>query len=604
MMARLKMRHWAAIAAIVMASLTPFVAEEYRVLIMTQCLIFAIAAIGLDLVWGYTGILNIGHTLWFGMGALTVGVMTTEVSSTGMVTQVGGEWWLYVGAVLVSLVIALVSAMVIGWYALGAKVSHFYVAVVGLALTMTATHLYTQFPAWTGGENGLFGFGFSELPTTGWYFVVCAVFFAVLGALGVLVRSDFGVLLKAIRDNERRARYLGFNVERVKVAVFCLGSAVAALAGALYACVVGAVSAPLFGFLFATELLVWVAVGGRGTLVGPALAAVILTLAGSELNRSFPAAWGLVISLGFIVVVMFLPSGLLPWLGRLTGIRVMASPHRPFSASDQRLTTKVSESQRDLLDIQALHFGYGKLRVLKGLNLQIRTRELLCIIGPNGAGKSSLIEAVTDGSHAKAGRVTFLSDESVALDKKRAHVIARHGVIRKFQIPSLFPSLTVSEHLLLASLRGRLPSVWKQSTRVEVRPSVATVCKATGLEGRDGELASQLAHGLKQGLEIAMSVCADAPVILMDEPTAGLSANEREAVGKILRALVDAGRSVVLIEHDIDFVMAIADRLAVLHDGQVLREGRPEDVVNAPEVRTAYMGTVAGLAPEGRAGGH
>ena len=585
-------RRWLLAVAAAVAICLPFVADEYRVLILTQCLIFAIAAVSLDIVWGYVGILDLGHSVWFGIGALAVGVMTTQVSSTGMVTQAGGSGTLYVAAIAVGMLAAVGLAALVGWYALAPSLSHFYIAVVGLAMAMTAIPLYSQFPSWTGGENGLFGFAYDKLSTTAWFYVAGAVFALVMAGLHVLVRSDFGLLLRAIRDNERRARYLGFNVEGLKISMLCFGAALGALAGGIYACSVGAVSAPLFGFLFATELLVWVAVGGRGTLFGPALAAMLLTLAGSELNRSFPTAWGLLIGLLFIIVVVFLPEGVFPRIVRLLGRRSARSISRRLNPVPLPAIVDV-RTERTVLSVEGLHFGYGSLKVLRGIDLSIHAAELLCIIGPNGAGKSSLIEVVTDGRRSREGAVDLRLQGNASLRGTAAHRIARAGVVRKFQVPALFPSLSVAEHILLATCRGRLPSLWRRTQLIDVAVEVVQTCAATGLVGRKDEPGGNLAHGLKQGLEIAMAVATGASVLLMDEPTAGLSGNERKVVGEILKSLAATGRTVVLVEHDIDFVLSVADRLAVLHDGRVLVVGAPPEVVCAPVVREAYLGTAA-----------
>ncbi len=308
----------AAVLAIGIAAV-PWLGSEYRTQLWTQALTFAIAAISLDLVWGYTGIPDLGHSVWFGVGALTVGLMTTTVSETGLVLEAGGTALTYTLAIVIGTVAAGIIGGVVAWYSFPSRGANpFYIGVVGLALSTAIQPLYTQLPGITGGENGLFGFAYDGLSTVGWYYVIAACFVVVVCGALVLVRSDFGLLMAAIRDNERRARYLGNDVERIKIVVFALGAAAAGFAGALYGAVVGIVSSPLFGFEFATEMLVWVAVGGRATIIGPALGAVALSLIGSELNRSFPAQWNLALGALFVAVVVFVPDGIIaPWGNRL-----------------------------------------------------------------------------------------------------------------------------------------------------------------------------------------------------------------------------------------------------------------------------------------------
>jgi branched-chain amino acid transport system permease protein len=582
-----------AVLAIAIA-VVPWIGSEYRTQLWTQAFTFAIAAISLDLVWGYTGIPDLGHSVWFGIGALTVGLMTTSVSDTGLVLEAGGTAFTYIAAVIVGTVAAGVGGGVVAWYAFPSRGANpFYIGVVGLALSTAIQPLYTQLPGITGGENGLFGYAYGGLSTIAWYFLIATCFVLVmLGAL-VLVRSDFGLLIAAIRDNERRARYLGNDVERVKIVVFALGAGGAGFAGALYGAVVGLVSAPLFGFQFATEMLVWVAVGGRATIIGPAVGAIALSLIGSELNRSFPAQWNLALGALFVAVVVFVPDGIVaPWAkwlrrGIMGGDRTLiAAPVPPGAVA----------SAGTLVEMRDVRFSYGALHVLRGIDLTIERGRLLCIVGPNGAGKSTLIEVLTDGRRPISGAVAFDLDGGGDHRRRPPHVIARHGLMRKFQIPALFRSLSVAEHLLLAGHRGRWPSLRRRTIAIGVPPAVLDICTATGLGTSADALGGALAHGLKQGLEIAMAVAARPVLLLLDEPTAGLTASERAVIGSILRRLVAEGITIVLIEHDFDFVGEVADRVAVLHDGRVVETGTFAEVAASAVVRDAYLGT-AGAPP-------
>jgi branched-chain amino acid transport system permease protein len=583
-----------AIVLVLGIAAVPWLGDEYRTQLWTQALTFAIAAVSLDLVWGYTGIPDLGHSVWFGIGALTVGLMTTTVSDTGLVLEAGGTALTYVLAIAVGTIAAGIVGAVVAWYAFPSRGGNpFYIGVVGLALSTAIQPLYTQLPGITGGENGLFGFAYGGLSTMGWYYVVAACFLLVLAGALVLVRSDFGLLIAAIRDNERRARYLGNDVEHVKIAVFSLGAAVAGFAGALYGAVVGLVSAPLFGFEFATEMLVWVAVGGRATIVGPAVGAVALSLAGSELNSSFPAQWNLALGALFVAVVVFVPDGIVaPWAGwvrrRIIGGARDLVPEPPPVPAHGGAT---------LATLRDVRFSYGALHVLRGIDLTIGRGELLAIVGPNGAGKSTLIEVLTDGRRPIGGEIVF--DLAGGEDHRRRppHDIVRSGLVRKFQIPALFRSLSVAEHLLLAEHRGRWPSPWRRTVAIGVPPAVLDICAAAGLAAHLGATGAALAHGLKQGLEIAMAVAARPVLLLLDEPTAGLTATERAVVGGILRRLVAEGITIVLIEHDFDFVGEVSHRVAVLHDGRVVETGTFAEVSASAVVRDAYLGTAEAPMP-------
>ncbi|MGH3375437.1 MAG: ABC transporter ATP-binding protein, partial [Actinoallomurus sp.] len=219
--------------------------------------------------------------------------------------------------------------------------------------------------------------------------------------------------------------------------------------------------------------------------------------------------------------------------------------------------------------------------------------ELLCVVGPNGAGKSTLLSVLADGGLRITGQVDYRLDEQTLGHRRPPHQMARRGVTRKFQAPHLFAGLTVAETLLLARHNGRVPSLWRRTEDVSAGPAVFDVIEATGMEGRENEPATTLAHGLKQGVEIAASVAARPQVLLLDEPTAGLTNNERQVIGGVLRRLVGNGMTVVLIEHDFDFVNEIADRVVVLHEGRIIEDGTPAEVSESAVVREAYLGTVA-----------
>lgn len=584
----------ALIAVLALAGLG-VVGSEYNAVLLTTAFVYGIAAVSLDLVWGYAGAPDLGHALWFGIGALTVGTLTTTTDPTGLVISVHGDPLRYTLAILLGMLIAALLAGIVGIFSFSAKGSSFYIAVVTLALTTAATTLYSQFPTVTGGENGLFGFNPASVSVRTWYFVALAALVLVTAGAVILVRSDAGVLLKAVRDNENRTRYLGYNVEIVKTVTFMTGAAVAAFAGGLLALITGLVSADLFSFLAATQMLVWVAVGGRGTIIGAAVGAVGLELAGARLSAYFPTQWSLVEGLLFVLVVVFVPDGVLPWLVRL-GRRLLRrdrtpGDHRAIVADAAAKLAMPTNSP--VISVSGLRFGYGSLRVLRGVDLEVRRGELLCVVGPNGAGKSTLLSVLADGNMSAEGTIRYELGAHTSHRRRAAHRIARAGVARKFQAPQLFAGLSIAETILLARLGGRPPSLRRRTRTIAVSPAALDVFEATGLTGRDDDRATALAHGLKQGLEIAATVAAHPQVLLLDEPTAGLTHNERAVIGEILRRLVRGGMTIILIEHDIDFVNEIADRVVVLHEGRIIADGTPAEVGSSGVVRQAYMGTVA-----------
>jgi branched-chain amino acid transport system permease protein len=583
-----------AVAGLVL--LMPQVLGTYYLSLLTNSILFGIVALSLDLVWGYTGIPDLGHALWFGTGALAVGMMTTNVDAQGLVMGSHGGLGRHVAGTAIGMLVAGGVALVVGLLSFSQGESDpFYIAIVTLALTVIAGTLYTQETKYTGGDNGLFGFAYHGFSGTTWYYISAVLLVVIAAGALMLVRSDFGLVMRSVRDNERRVRFFGTNVEAVKIAVFVLGAMLAALGGGVYATIVGFVSAPQFGFLFSTQILIWVAVGGRGTILGAIVGAIGLSFLTSKLSASYPVEWALFLGLLFVAVVVFIPDGVLPPLVR-AGRRLLHR-RRPPGVSRALVASPPSRPAlrprgEPICVVSEIEFAYGALQVLRGVDFEIRAGELLCIVGPNGAGKSTMLNVLTDGKLPATGSISFfLHDGEVARKAKPIHRIARSGVARKFQIPHLFDSLTVAETLLLASHKGRIPSLWRRTKEVPVGQSVRDIVEATALNGREDTLSPALAHGLKQGLELAAAVSMRPELLLLDEPTAGLTSNERHVIGEVFRRLVDAGMTIVLIEHDLDFVARVADRVIVLHGGKVVESGTPAEVAESAVVREAYVGT-------------
>ncbi len=577
--------------------LMPQLLGTYYLSLLTESLLYGIVALSLDLVWGYTGIPDLGHALWFGTGALAVGMMTTNVDPNGLVLGVHGGLGRHVAGIVIGMGVAGLVALVVGLLSFSQGESDpFYIAIVTLALTVVAGTLYTQETKYTGGDNGLFGFAYRGFSGETWYYLCAVLLLLVAAGALVLVRSDFGLVMRAVRDNQRRVRFFGTNVEAVKIGVFVLGAMLAALGGGVYATIVGFVSAPLFGFLFSTQILIWVAVGGRGTIIGPVIGAIGLSFVTSKLSASYPTEWALFLGALFVAVVVFVPDGVYPPVVRL-GRRLL---HRRRPPRIGR-TLEHAPPQRPALRprgepicvVSEIEFAYGALKVLRGVDFEIRAGELLCIVGPNGAGKSTMLNVLTDGKLPASGSISFFVHDGEVVRKGRPiHRIARAGIARKFQIPHLFDSLTVAETILLASRKGRIPSLFRRTKRIPVPRSVLDIVAATALEGREDTPSPALAHGLKQGLELAAAVSVRPELLLLDEPTAGLTGNERHVIGDVFRRLVEAGMTIVLIEHDLDFVARVADRVIVLHGGKVVESGTPAEVSESAVVREAYVGTV------------
>ena len=584
---------WRGSAALVLAIFVPaLLIGDYTAGLLAQAFIFAILAVTADVVWGYTGILTFASAAMFGIGAYAVGTIFVHVSTAN---------WAIPAAILLGTLLASALSALIGWLAFYSrvKVSEFYIAVVTLGLSVLFSQTVSYGGALTGGSNGLSGFHSVELSGQAWYLIAGLVLLLAMLAALCVVHSDFGLVLRAVRDHEVRCRYLGIDTPLIKTMIFTTCNGVAAMAGSLHALVTTVVAPSLVGIVLTTNVLIWVMLGGRATILGPVIAAVLINAATPELSLSMPLYWQGALGLVFVIVVVTLPRGLLPgiWHG-LTGLWLAAARHTATRASPTtagphftRLATAstVSPDSHDVvLDIDGVAKSYGSFHALSGVTLQVRRGELVSIVGPNGAGKTSLVRCIADGEERSAGRIAIGGH---AIDHSPPDVIVGLGVGLKFQGASVFESLTVGECLKIASWKGRLPSIWRQRPTVALPAETIEVIRRLGLDAVWDVPAHEISHGQRQALELAMVLALEPSLLMLDEPTAGLTAAERAAVGGLLTRLVAGGRlAIVLIEHDFAFVKQISTRIVVLHEGRVLADGTIGEVADSPLVREVYLG--------------
>jgi branched-chain amino acid transport system permease protein len=479
-------------------------------------------------------------------------------------------------------------AAALGWFVFNRRVGTFYVAVFTLVLSALAQELVGQFPDVTGGLNGLIiSQAIFPADPNADYYLMWLLFVIVLVLLTATSLTDFGRVLRAVRENAERARFLGYDSSRVKVIVFGISAAVAALGGLAYSLYAQLASPDLVGFAFSTEVLIWVAIGGRGSLVGAALGALLVNIGTEELSANLLVYWHLILGLAFIAVVMFFPDGLYSIPRRLTA-RFEAKEHYTLSS---RPAPPLSQ-EGTVLEVRDLAKNFGTFRALDGVTLAVRAGELRCLIGPNGAGKSTLVDVLSSRVDPSGGEATLLGVSILGRSPDR---IARAGMCRKFQATNVFDNLPVAENLRLAASAGPIrPALFlRRTNEIELAAPVVELLQDCGLKDRMDDLAGSLSHGEKQWLELCMVLAGRPVLVLLDEPTAGLTVEERRAIGGVLRRLASTGLSIVLIEHDFDFVREVADMVTVLHQGRVIAEGTVDDVSNAIAVRDVYLGVPA-----------
>jgi branched-chain amino acid transport system permease protein len=556
----------------------PWVFDTYLLNILIKAFFFAVAAITVDLLWGYTGYLSFGQSAFFGIGAYAAGLVFTHggfSASTAM---------LALGAAIV--VSAAVGALV-GWLSFYRGASPFFATVISLVLPIVLTQLLLSGGQWTGSSSGLTGYESFDLSIEAWYWVSGGML-ALFGVLGwLLVRSDAGRVLAAIRDNESRCTYLGIPTAAVKIVLLTAMAAVAGIAGFGYGAFSGVVAPELTGFALGTELIIWVALGGRGTLWGPLIGAVLINVATAYLGGYMPFAWQLIVGVAFVLVIVLLPQGLVPLLLRPFGLGRIAA--REPVLEERPARGIAVQSAAPALRMRQVARHYGALKVLQGIDLEAHAGELVGLIGPNGAGKTTLMRCMSDGAERSAGTVELCGHDIRALPPEAC---VRFGLGRKFQNANVFESLTVAQCLRIAGTLREKPSLLRQDATLRLPAYALDVLRATGLGAKLSTVARDLSHGEQQALELAMVLALEPRIVLLDEPTAGLSRAERSQIGEVLASLAHRHRlCCLLVEHDLDFVEQVATRIVVLHQGTIVMQGSFEEVVNSPLVKTIYAGS-------------
>lgn len=557
----------------------PWVFDTYLLNVLIKAFFFAMVAVTVDVLWGYTGYLTFGQSAFFGIGAYAAGLVFTHSSFS-------------VSTVLLALGLAIAVsgavAAVAGWLSFYRGASPFFATVISLVLPIVLTQLLLSGGQFTGSSSGLTGFQTFDLSIEAWYWIAGSALAVVSVLAWVVVRSDAGRVLAAIRDNESRCAYLGINTSLIKIALLVATAVIAGLAGFGYGSFSGVVAPELTGFVFGTELIIWVALGGRGTLWGPLIGAVLINVVTAYLSSSMPFAWQLILGAAFVVVIVLLPQGLVPLLLKPFGLgrqvtrepQLVERPIRFRPASDRATPALVMNGV-------AKHFGH--LKVLQGIDLKADAGELVGLIGPNGAGKTTLMRCMSDGAERSAGSVDLCGNDIRQLPPDRC---VRFGLGRKFQNANVFDTLTVAECLRIAGTILERPSLLRQAGSLALPPYALDVVRTTELDKKLGAVARDLSHGEQQALELAMVLALEPRIVLLDEPTAGLTKTERTQIGRVLSLLAHRYKlCCLLVEHDLDFVEEIATRIVVLHQGKIVMQGSFEEVVNSDLVKTIYAGT-------------
>ncbi|MGG5822327.1 ATP-binding cassette domain-containing protein [Falsiroseomonas sp. HW251] len=547
---------------------------------VTQIAIYVLYGAGVNLLIAYTGLVPFGASVFFGTGTYAAALFMLHVSGNELV------------GLVFTLVWSAAAGLVLGVIVLRRR--GLYFSLLTLAASQIAFEVVFRWTSFTGGENGLQNVPRPLFPDAlSLHLFTLAVLLGSVFVIWRFVHAPFGRALQGIRDNEARMASLGYDTWRLKLGAFALSGTIVGLAGGLLALLLQGAYANNLSWQHAADALLMVVLGGVHHVLGVLWGAVTFILLEDVLSAKLEN-WWLVFAPAIMVFALAAPEGLHGLFRRLTGhtgwTLVRAGiPPRPATIAPFATEGGAKGDEAPVLTVRGLTKSFGSLTVAQDLAFEVMPRRLHSIIGPNGAGKTTLFNMLSGVLRPDSGAILFCGGDITDLP---VHRRARLGLGRSFQIVSVFPHLSVFENVRLG-VQARSEArhaAWRDAYRLEaVNARTWSLLAAVGLQDRAEAGCASLAHGERRLLDIAVTLATDAELLLLDEPLAGLAEADRVIVARLIRRLADS-HAVLLIEHDLDRVVSISDRITVLHQGRLIADGAPAEVVRDPAVVAAYLG--------------
>ncbi len=572
------------LAILVFLALLPLWGNDYRALIGTRAAIYWILVAGLNLIVGFAGQLAIGYVALFAIGAYTASIL----AAGNLMTEISPAL-----ALLAAAAVGAGFGLVVGLPALRLRTFYFAMTTLGFATIVTQIALGWQ--SVTGGGIGLSGPSLPAPFDSAWGLYGLCVGLAVVATImsANIAHSRFGRALIATRDAEVAAEANGISKPAVLVCVFLFAGAAAGLAGGLFATLQTYITPDAFTFDLSLLFFISVLIGGRGSILGPLLGTILLTLL-PEIAAPL-AAWSTFVYAGLLlVIVLAMPGGIAALLDRSNRQPLAANRAIvPNIASLGRLLGTARSAQN--LTLSDVVLSFGGLRAIDGLTLSVRPGEVHGLIGPNGSGKTTTLNVISGYYRPQQGRIV-LGDTDLPPGQPVGR--AALGICRTFQTPRIIGAASVLENVMVGgTLSGRASFVeallsLPRSHRDEaaIRQTARLALEVVGLGALEDVRADHLQHSELRFLEIARGLMLCPRLLLLDEPAAGLSATEILRLGTLIRAISRAGVAVLLVEHHADLIFEICDQITVLNLGRVLAHGTPAEIRVHKEVVSAYLG--------------
>jgi branched-chain amino acid transport system permease protein len=586
------MRRAVLFAFIALVALLPVVlpdSAEFYVTLANYIGLYALVALGLVLLTGVGGLTSFGQAAFVGVGAYATAWLTTAF---------GWSPW---ATLAVAFVATTVVALFLGFITL--RMGGHYLPLGTIAWGISLYFLFGNIEAF-GGHTGLGGippvtlFGMELKSGREFYYLIWIALLLGVVATQNLLDSRDGRAIRALKGGVVMAEAMGVNTAWYKIVIFTVAAQFACVSGWLYAHLQRFVNPTPFSLTQGIEYLFMAVIGGVGHVWGALAGAALVKVMEDQLQAWLPTLLGasgnyevIVFGILLVLVLKYARDGVWDFVEQRLP--------RNVRARDWGDAPRLPESTRPahgevVLDVQAVRKEFGGLVAVNDVSFQVRAGEIVGLIGPNGAGKSTTFNLVTGVLRATRGEVRLRGKRIEAL---RSREIARRGISRTFQHVKMIPTMTVLENVALgAHLRGRggiaraMLRLDRSEERRLLREAERQIVRI-GLDDHMHELAGNLALGQQRLMEIARALAADPALLLLDEPAAGLRLLEKQALADVLRQLRDEGMSILLVEHDMDLVMGLVDRIVVMEFGTLLIEGTPEQVQASPAVRAAYLGT-------------